>query len=154
MDATSGKTTVSHVSDAQRDAADYAVTGLNIVINGVGEQTGTAQIANAIREDFRKFPYDANAQQQMGEQGWKRLEELQRTIIDTPGLPQEQAFNLLAVMAGVVSAVSTAGLVKAPEREIQREQDAAPAQEESTRWRRHVGEQRSGLERHGQQRSR
>lgn len=147
MDMTSDEIRAqTRADDSRRDAAERAVTGLTMVISGVGEQSPAASLAGQLREDFQKISYDTATQSRMSEEGWGRLDEIQRSIMRTPGLPQEQAFNLLATMAGVVSDVSTAGLVKTPERKAEQEKSASAVVEQSsdaTRWQRYVRSSRA-----------
>lgn len=106
---------------SQLDVAEYAVTGLNIVINKATEESPTAELAKTLRADFRGVRETGQPSADVNEQGWDKLQKLSANISSGKDVPADEASNLLVVMAGVASAVSTAGLVKAPERENERE---------------------------------
>lgn len=121
MDSISDRNTpFPGLSTSQQDAADYAVTGLKYVINGVeGKSTQAGELAVNLVKDIQELAISTEKQAEFSEQGWDKLQAVSRDIIQTSGLPADQTNNLLVIMAGVTSAVSTVGLVKAPEREVE-----------------------------------
>lgn len=122
------------LSDSQMDVAEYAVTGLSIVINQANEKSPTAELATTIRDDFRKLRETAQPSTEIAEKGWDSLQKLSSAISQGQDVPASQASNLLVVMAGVASAVSTAGLVKAPEREVEVAPSRQPSKPVVGRW--------------------
>lgn len=129
---------------SQLDVAEYAVTGLSIVINQAGEESPTAALAKTIRDDFRGVRENGKPNADLSEQGWEKLQKLSAHISTGQDVPPEQASNLLVVMAGVASAVSTAGLVKAAEREVQHESPRENVTKPSVgRWTRNAQERAS-----------
>lgn len=129
------------LTDSQVDVAEYAVTGLSIVINQAAEKSPTAQLASGIRDEFRVLRESRQPSDSLSEEGWNRLQQLSSRI--GKDVPPEQASNLLVVMAGVASAVSTAGLVKAPEREVQTEQARETHKPVVGRWTRNAQDRAS-----------
>ncbi|MBM3618232.1 MAG: hypothetical protein FJX23_06765 [Alphaproteobacteria bacterium] len=116
-DRTTAENTPKGLTDSQVDVAEYAVTGLSIVINQAKEKSPAIELASELREDLRGIRDSRQPNDSFSEQGWNRLQALSSRI--GQDVPSAQANNLLVEMAGVASALSTAGLVKAPEREVQ-----------------------------------